>query len=448
MAESSNGDGRVLVRVAGGRTGTFFGNDWRFVDGRQWAVVGIDGAMRSALCAWIGAGVPPPPGVVVELDDSLEDRVRYVSFAQQRGVAMGAGFVQARYHSMEGDFGPAEDVSEFLSFESVYDVNPFEVGRPLREERRFYRDAFKKYVRLFGIGDLMDRAVMALSNGECRRVLLARALLANPKLLVLDDPCAGLDSVRRERMKQICDAMAARGVSLLINVRHQDEIPSCVTDVMDVASGRIRRTRVRSEIERAVCKAAVPPESGDLRKPTTARKSSVQTDSSEPVVEFRDLCISFGSRRLFDGLSWVVGRGERWVLRGENGSGKTTLLSLIVGDNPQAYANHVSVFGHRRGEPGVALADVRRRIGLVSPELQAYTGKTSAELLESALAANPELLLLDEPCMNLDEAAAVQLKRRIASWLNANPQASAICVAHRREDVPAGFTKELLLSRQ
>lgn len=439
---------RVLVRVTGGRGGAFSCNDWRFAEGRHWAVVGIDGAMRSALCAWIGAGVPPPPGVSVELDDALAERVRYVSFAQQRGVAMGVGFLQARYHSMDGDFGPAQDVSEFLSFESVYDVNPFEVGRPLREERRFYKAAFRKYVRLFGIGDLMDRAVMALSNGECRRVLLARALLANPKLLVLDDPCAGLDSVRRERMKEICDAMAARGVSLLVNVRHQDEIPSCVTDVMEVASGRIRRTRVRSAIERAVCKAAVLPEPDNLRKPTTARRTSAQTDSSEPAVEFRDLRISFGGRKLFDGFSWTVGRGERWVLRGENGSGKTTLLSLIVGDNPQAYANHVAVFGHRRGEPGLALADLRRRIGLVSPELQAYTGQTSVELLETALAANPELLLLDEPCMNLDEAAAVRLKRRVAVWLNANPQCSAICVAHRREDVPAGFTKEILLARQ
>ena len=174
-------------------------------------------------------------------------------------------------------------------------------------------------------------------------------------------------------------------------------------------------------------------------------RADAQTDApSAPVVELRDLHISFGRRKLFDGFTWIVRAGERWVLRGPNGSGKTTLLALITGDSPLAYANDVVVFGHRRGA-GVALAEIRRRIGMVSPELQAYTGLGAEDLLEAALRRKPDLLLLDEFCLNLDAPAAARVRTRAAAWLKAHPACTAICVAHRPEDVPPGFTRECVL---
>ena len=360
----------------------------------------------------------------IELDEALEGRVRLVSFAQQRAAARKGGFLQARYHSIVDDAGPGDTVADVLCFYRVFDINPYEVGRSYRKERRAYAVARRRIAPLFRLDELKDRPFLALSNGETRRVLLARALLSDPALLVLDDPCAGLDPVRREQLKSLLDELAAQGMALLVAVRHEDEIPTCVTKVVRV--GRKYR-------ECRKCMDGLAPSSVVLK---------VSAVPTVPVVELKSIRIAFGRRKLFDGLSWTVRRGERWVLCGPNGSGKTTLLSLITGDNPLAYANDVTVFGVRRG-PGAELAKVRRRIGMVSPEQQAYLGLGADELLEAALRKRPDLLLLDEPCLNLDAAAARRLRARVARYLASHPDCTAICVAHRPDDVPPGFSRRI-----
>ena len=426
---------QVLVQVKGAAKG-FPQFDWSFAAGQQWALMGSASAVKARLCAWVGGLVPPPHGVSVVFAEGLEDHVEVVSFAQQRAAAQKGGFLQARYHSLVDEAGPGDTVAEVLSFNRIFDVNPFEVGRPLAKERRAYAPALRRVTRLLNLSELLDRDFLALSNGETRRVLLARALLAHPRLLILDDPCAGLDPERREQVKNICDALVARGLSLLVSVRHADEIPSCVTDVLTVEEGRVTRSPHRAGPSRTV----------QAETPATwvAQESAKPDAQAAPVVELRDLHIAFGRRTLFDGFSWTVRAGERWVLRGPNGSGKTTLLALITGDSPLAYANDVAVFGHRRGA-GVALAEIRRRIGMVSPELQAYTGLGAEELLEAALRRKPDLLLLDEFCLNLDAPAAARVRTRVDAWLKAHPACAAICVAHRPGDVPPGFTRECVL---
>ena len=358
----------------------------------------------------------------VVMDEGMEERVRLVSFAQQRAAARKGGFLQARYYSLVDDAGPGDAVADVLCFNRVFDVNPFEVGRSRLAERRAYAAARRRIMPLLRIRELMDRPFLALSNGETRRVLLAYALLSCPALLVLDDPCAGLDPERRDELKRLLDALAAQGTALLISVRHEDEIPSCVTELLYLG-----RSRLPVPVVSAV---PVVPAAPSL--------------SATPVVELRDIRISFGRRKLFDGFSWTVRRGEHWVLQGPNGSGKTTLLALITGDSPLAYANDVTVFGVRRA-PGAELAKVRRRIGMVSPEQQSYLGLGADELLEMALRKNPDLLLLDEPCMNLDAAAARRLRSRVARYLSSRPGCTAICVAHRPDDIPPGFGMSISL---
>ena len=420
-----------LVSIAGGRSGLLARNVWHFRQGENWGVLGTDAATQSLFCLLAAGLLPPPAGATVVFGEGVEGQVRLVSFAQQRQAARQAGFLQARYCSIEDETGPGESVRERLSFNRIFDVNPFEVGHPRRRERRAYREMWPRMVERLGLTPLLSRPVMSLSNGEMRRVLLACALLANPAFLVLDDPCAGLDPEHREQVKRICDEVAAQGCALLVSVRHPDELPECLTHGLELARGCIARQGPIKALKA-------------LKAPKALKAVKAPASLAEPVVEFRNLKVAFGRRKLFDGFSWTVRRGERWLLKGRNGSGKTTLLALVTGDSPLAYANDVVVFGRRRGAGGT-LAETRRRIGMVSPEQQAYLGCDAEELLAAALAKNPDLLLLDEPCLNLDAPRAARLRRRIASWLRRHPRATAICVAHRNDDVPPGFGPVLSL---
>ena len=113
----------------------------------------------------------------------------------------------------------------------------------------------------------------------------------------------------------------------------------------------------------------------------------------------------------------------------------------------QTALHDVEAIGQRRGEAGSVLADVRKKIGSVSPEQQVYLGESPATLLSAALRKKPRLLLLDEPCYNQGPAAAKKILARIASWLDRHPRAAAVCVSHRADQIPAGFNRVLDLGK-
>ena len=319
--------------------------------------------------------------------------VVHLGFAEQVEAAQN-GWLQGRYYSEEGD-----TVADFLSFRSVFEVNPFVVGVSYARERRVYAAWRKEVDRLLDVRELMGRAFTSLSNGEMRRVLFARALLKGPRKLVVEDPYGGLDVAHRAKMREVFEELRARGVEVV------------------VCNGQ------------------------DARCPSEAagRRFSQQ----DVLVDLRNVNVKFGKRMLFKDFSWTIREGDRWLLRGPNGSGKTTLLALITGDSPLGYACDVTVFGQRRGAAGSVLADVRRKIGSVSPEQQVYLGESPQKLLTAAFRRNPRLLLLDEPCYNQGPAAAKKILARIASWLDRHPRAAAVCVSHRADQVPAGFNRVL-----
>jgi molybdate transport system ATP-binding protein len=74
-----------------------------------------------------------------------------------------------------------------------------------------------------------------LSTGEQKMILIARAFVKNPPLLILDEPCQGLDSARVQLLKEVIDDLAASSDMTLIFVSHYEEdIPSCVNKTMDI----------------------------------------------------------------------------------------------------------------------------------------------------------------------------------------------------------------------
>ena len=251
---------------------------------------------------------------------------------------------------------------------------------------------------------LLPQNFLSLSNGEMRRVLFARAILKNPKILVLLSPMAGLDIAHRTMFQRVIDMLKNQGVD--ISVVDDDETVN----------------------------------------PIDAVKNNESECNRKVVVEMRDITLRFGRRTLFENFSWTIREGERWLLCGPNGSGKTTLLAFMTGDSPLAYAYDICLFGVPRAI-GNNLSKVRRRIAMVSPEMQAYLGLTPEALIDQALAKEPDLLLLDEPCYNLNAKDAKRVVARIERWIKKHPSVTIVCVAHSASHVPVGFHHVLNLGR-
>ena len=368
--------------------------------------------------------------------DAEDDEVVHFGFAEQVEAARN-GWLQGRYYSEDGD-----TVADFLSFRNVFEINPFVVGVSHARERRVYAAWRKVVEQLLDVRELMGRAFTSLSNGEMRRVLFARALLKGPRRLVVEDPYGGLDPAHRARMREVLGELRARGVEVVVCNGQDARCPSRINVARPPRPcGKGEGALATSREGRA---PARPPahtrEDRNLLRPPAREAPGCK---GKVLVDLRNVNVKFGRRVLFKNFAWTIREGERWLLRGPNGSGKTTLLSLITGDSPLGYACGVTVFGQRRGEAGAVLANVRKKIGSVSPEQQVYLGESPATLLSAALRKKPRLLLLDEPCYSQGPAAAKKILARIASWLDRHPRAAAVCVSHRADQVPDGFTREL-----
>jgi molybdate transport system ATP-binding protein len=471
-----------LVELAGAslRVGDrllFHNTNWSFRHGQQWALVGPNGSGKTLFASALTGAVP-----IVRGEFRIPDAAAaHVSFEQQKVLA-GDAPAAVRWFSLEEE--EAVSVCRFLSQDSVEERNPFEIiSRPAVSTHAFAR-ARQRVVNLLGIKKLLTQPLPSLSNGEMRKILLARALLRKPRLLILDDPFSGLDVRFRRHLKEVLETLIRRrAVNLLLIATHSDELPCGITHLLRVSrnrvveQGRLTRRR-RPELFRSSAKI---PKIPALRKP----------GSAEELVRLTGITVRYGKRVILDNLNWTVRGGESWALIGPNGSGKSTLLSLILGDNPQAYANHVRVFGRRRGD-GESVWALKRRIGCVSAELHlhfperqscleavvsgfgdttgCYQAPTSRQkkiarrwlrsfglaayaessfgslsagmqrvtLLARALIKSPDLLVLDEPCQGLDAVNRDRFLHIVSALLR---HTTVIYVTHRREEIPAGITR-------
>jgi iron complex transport system ATP-binding protein len=98
----------------------------------------------------------------------------------------------------------------------------------------------KKLLRSLGVARLVNREWQFLSQGERQRILIARALMARPRLLILDEPCAGLDPVAREDFLDFLGGLARRrnAPALVLVTHHVEEILPCFTHALLLRAGR------------------------------------------------------------------------------------------------------------------------------------------------------------------------------------------------------------------
>jgi molybdate transport system ATP-binding protein len=490
------------LRLRAGEQVVFQNTNWTFARGQHWALIGPNGSGKTLLAGALAGAVPSAGGEIrfgfrPSAGRAPEDSVVHVSFEQQKAVA-GEDPEAMRWFSLGRE--EAILVRQFLSQDSIEDVNPYEViNHPLRSALS-HAHRQRRILRVLRIEPLLDRVLPSLSNGEMRKILLARALLRLPRLLILDDPFNGLDTQFRAHLKHIlADLMREQTLSLLLIAIRQEELPRGITHLIFVDQCRVialgprRAMRAHPAVRRffqgssrSVAGRAVPPASPRESKPRVPE-----------LVRLDGVTVEYDGRVILDGINWTIRRGESWALLGPNGAGKSTLLSLIIGDNPQAYAHAVYVFGRLRG-CGESVWELKKRIGWISPELHlhfpetqtcletilsgfhsvagCYTRPTTKEiriarawldyfdltgqagrplgslsaglqrmtLLARALVKSPELLVLDEPCQGLDHEHCTHFVRTIDALLE-QAGTTIIYVTHRSEEIPRNIRRLLYL---
>ena len=480
----------------------FEGLGWEMFDDQHWAVIGPNGSGKSVLMKALCGFLPVIKGRIVyhflqdgEKNTLPQDQLAYVTFESQRMVLGDEAFHQARWNS-----GVSQDslsVAEYLSERGVKSINPYHVVES-RSDLKFAARRQDVIERL-ELEILLKRNVVQLSNGERRKVLIARAWLKGPKLLILDNPFAGLDERLRAKLRENLEILMQGNMRVLVVGTSRDEIPSSITHVLCLKDNRVvaqgsRQAMLNSNAAHETCRT------NTLKSPLVA--TSERNDEHEPprkaLVHMENVSVSYNGTQILRNVSWTVRENEQWALLGPNGAGKTTLLSLILADNPQAYANDITLFGTRRGS-GESIWEIKQNIGWVAPELVLYyprkatcldvvcsgffdsvglyrqcssdqrktamwwmrrlglfecaetafervsAGEQRLVLMARALVKSPVLLVLDEPCQGLDASNRDHVLQAL-DWVGRRPNTSMIYVTHRADELPHNITHVLRLN--
>jgi len=113
-------------------------------------------------------------------------------------------------------------------------------------QSRAQRGAARRALARFGLARLAGRSLRELSYGQLRRMLFARAWINNPRLLLLDEPFAGVDAPTRRALQAMIQDLAAQGTAIVMATHHRAEWPHGTTHELELAAGRARYSgRVR-----------------------------------------------------------------------------------------------------------------------------------------------------------------------------------------------------------
>jgi molybdate transport system ATP-binding protein len=467
----------------------FTGLTWEIRSGEHWAIVGGSGSGKTSLLNTIlGKNNVINGRIIHHYYDRYRDTHTITDpyFNYRRLIALVGHhhdftnlshttdfYYQQRFNSMDASDAPT--VEAYLDGQS---------GDPLLEP--------------LNIQPLVKKELIKLSNGETRRVMIAKALLRKPSLLLLDNPFMGLDVQARQAFHSIVDHAIASGAAIVL-VTSPTEIPESITHVLHLEDGRIAGMYTRGEFLSQYREEEDEHAGLDVDPELIATLTADSAPASfSVIVQMENIHVKYGENTILDGINWTIRPNEKWALLGPNGSGKSTLLSLINADNPQSYANRIVLFDRKRGS-GESIWDIKRRIGFVSPELHQYFSSTASclqvtgsgffdtigyirectpaqlekakgwmkileidtyaampfkqvpasvqrlVLLARALVKNPPLLIFDEPCQGLDAHQKNHFKQVIETLCRHIP-VTLIYVTHYVEELPACVNNFLRIS--
>lgn len=195
--------------------------EWTIKKGEKWALSGENGAGKSTLLSLICADNPQSYTCNITL------------FGRKRGTGESIWDIKKRI----GYVSP-EMFRSYLKNLPVIDIvasGLFDTVGLYRRPKPGQLSVCEWWLDIFGISNLKDRNFLQLSSGEQRLVLLARAFVKDPDLLILDEPLHGLDNYHCRLVKDIIEAFCRRTDKTLIMVTHyQEELPGCITHSLHI----------------------------------------------------------------------------------------------------------------------------------------------------------------------------------------------------------------------
>ncbi len=191
--------------------------NWTVMNGERWALSGQNGSGKSTLLSLVCADNPQS----YACDITLFDRPRG-SGESIWDIKKHIGYVSPEMHRSYKRNLPAIRIVASGLMDSI--------GLYAIPNAQDY-DKCRWWLDIFGIGDLADKPFLQLSSGEQRLVLLARAFVKDPQLLILDEPLHGLDLWNRRLTKDVIETFCQRKGKTLIMVTHyQEELPNIITN--------------------------------------------------------------------------------------------------------------------------------------------------------------------------------------------------------------------------
>ena len=203
------------VNVAYGEKKILSDLDWRVGKGDKWLLTGPNGAGKSTLLSLINGDNPKAYGNDISLFGNLKGSGESVWDIKEKIGFVSGGF-QMNYRVRSPLLGVV--LSGFFDSIGLYD-------RPTEQQKQIAEE----WLEFCGLGDMKNRSFEEVSFGEKRMALIARSLVKSPPLLILDEPCQGLDDNHRDDVVFLCEELGRIDDLTMIYVTHSDvSTPRCL----------------------------------------------------------------------------------------------------------------------------------------------------------------------------------------------------------------------------
>jgi len=220
------------LRVERGGTVILDGVGWRVARSEHWAILGANGSGKTSLLSALTGYLMPTAGEIFLLG-------KIYGKSDWRELRKKIGLVSSSVRQMMSGDEPALETVASGKF-AMIDF----WGRLSRTDRA----EAAKLLKQIECGHLAERPWRVLSQGERQRVLIGRALMANPKILILDEPCAGLDPAAREHFLQFLQRLgkSKNAPTLVLVTHHVEEIMPVFSHALILKNGKVLATGKKS----------------------------------------------------------------------------------------------------------------------------------------------------------------------------------------------------------